>query len=80
MLLRYTITSIMATFPMYYIGTRARTELLPGVNKTFKVTPMALYMFAWGNMRRSTCRLYTKSTHRMDKADLAEAAEAAWGW
>ena len=23
--LRYTITSIMATFPMYYIGTRART-------------------------------------------------------
>ena len=25
MLLRYTITSIMATFPMYYIGTRART-------------------------------------------------------
>ena len=25
-------------------------ELLPGVSKTFKVTAMALYMFAWGNI------------------------------
>ena len=38
------------SFSPLLLDTLPLSELLPGVNKTFKVTPMALYMFAWGNI------------------------------